>query len=59
MDFLGSNRKRLSRETPLDSLSGEERGETADKLWIGHLHDGVILLLRPEPFSFLFHIQIL
>ena len=21
-------------------------------LWIGHLHDGVILLLRPESFSF-------
>ena len=28
------------------------------RLSIGHLHDGVILLLRPESFSFLFHIQI-
>ena len=25
---------------------------------IGHLHDGAILLLRPQPFRFSFHIQI-
>ena len=25
---------------------------------IGHLHDGDILLLRPEPFRFFFHVQI-